>query len=368
MKSPLSPVLDRLAHTFRSLQQHNYRLWAAGSFVSNIGTWMQRIAQDWLVLTQLTDHSGAAVGILMSLQFGPPIVLAPIAGQLVDRIDRRLLLLGTQSALAASALGLGVLVLTGQVVLWQVYLFAGLTGCISALDSILRQTFVAELVGDEDLPNAVALNSSLFNSAQLIGPAIAGVLIAAIGTGWLFILNGVSYFAVLAALSRMRIKELRRPPKSTKGNGSFEDGLRYIRRRPDLQVTLVMLFIVGTYGLNFPIHIATMSVTAFQGGPHLYGALSSAMAIGSVAGALLSAGRRQPRVALLAASALAFGVAGTLAALMPSPGSFAVGRGGRWAWRRLRDSLAPPWHWHTFAGASAEADRISTGHGGRKVV
>lgn len=319
---PAPPSDSFLSRTFRSLRRYNYRLWAAGAFVSNVGTWMQRIAQDWLVLTQLTSHSGAAVGIVMSLQFGPPIVLMPWAGRLADRVDRRKILLVTQSALAATALGLGLLVVTGWVTLWHVYLFAGLMGCIAAFDAPVRQIFAAELVGDEDLPNAVALNSTLFNSAQLIGPAVAGVVIAAIGTGWLFFVNALSFVAVLAALLKMRTSELRHLPKAPVSGAGMLDGLRYVRQRPDLVIALTMLFLVGTYGLNFPIFISTMSVTEFHGGPHLYGALSSTMALGSVFGALLSARRESPRVALLAMSALAFGLACALAALMPNAWTF----------------------------------------------
>ena len=310
--------------TFRSLGQHNYRIWALGAFVSNVGTWMQRIAQDWLVLTQLSDHSGAAVGVVMALQFGPPILLMSVVGRVADRVDRRKLLLATQSAMAATALGLGLLVITEHVTLWQVYVFAGLMGCINAFDAPVRQTFVAELVGEEDLPNAIALNSTLFNSAQLIGPAIAGVLIAVWGTGWLFILNGLSFIAVLTSLLKMRVSELRALPKSSASGGAMRDGLRYVRRKPDLVIALTMLFLIGTYGVNFPIFISTMSVTAFHGGPHLYGALSSALAVGSVLGALLAAGREQPRLTLLVASAFGFGVTGTLAALMPNVWSFGL--------------------------------------------
>lgn len=311
-------IRTKLKRTFRSLGRFNYRVWAVGSFVSNIGTWMQRIAQDWLVLTQLTQHSGTAVGFVMALQFGPPIVLMPLAGSVADRFDRRKILLLTQSAMAATALGLGLLVITGVVTLWQVYVFAGLMGCISAFDAPIRQTFVAELVGDEDLPNAVALNSTLFNSAQLIGPAIAGVLIAAIGTGWLFIINAVSFIAVLTSLHKMRTSELLPLPKAGTSGITMTDGLRYVWHKPDLMIALIMLFLVGTYGLNFPIFISTMSVTTYHGGAHLYGVLSSAMAVGSVLGALLAAGREQPRLTLLAASAFGFGVTCTLAAVMPN--------------------------------------------------
>lgn len=317
-------LLTWLKSVFRSLERYNYRVWAAGAFVSNVGTWMQRIAQDWLVLTQLTQHSGAAVGIVMSLQFGPPIILMPIAGMVADRVDRRKLLLVTQSAMAATAIGLGVLVVTGWVTLGYVYLFAALMGCISAFDSPVRQTFIAELVGDEDLANAVALNSTLFNSAQLIGPAVAGVMIAIIGTGWLFFINGLSFIAVLISLFKMRVDELRRLPRAAASGAGMADGLRYIRQRPDLLIALTMLFLVGTYGLNFPIFISTMSLSTFHGGPHLYGALSSAMAVGSVVGALFAAGRETPRLAVLVTSALAFGVVCTLAAVMPNIGSFGV--------------------------------------------
>ena len=270
------------------------------------------------MLTQLTHNSGTAVGVVMALQFGPPIVLMPLVGTVADRVDRRKMLLATQSAMAATALGLGLLVLTGLVTLWQVYVFAGLMGCISAFDAPVRQTFVAELVGDDDLPNAIALNSTLFNSAQLIGPAIAGVLIAVLGTGWLFIINGLSFVAVLTSLLKMRVGELRRLPKTGKTGVAMADGLRYVRHKPDLVIALAMLFLVGTYGVNFPIFISTMSVTIFHGGPHQYGALSSAMAVGSVLGALLAAGREQPRLTILAASAFGFGVMCTLAAVMPN--------------------------------------------------
>ncbi|WP_031409440.1 MFS transporter [Thiomonas sp. FB-Cd] len=304
--------------TFRSLHGYNYRIWAAGTTVSNVGTWMQRIAQDWLVLTELTRHSGTAVGVVMSLQFGPPILLMPLAGMAVDRCNLRKLLLVTQAAMALTALALGVLVMARLVTLWQVYLMAGIMGCISAFDSPARQTFIAELVGDDDLPNAVALNASLFNSAQLIGPAIAGLMIAAIGTGWVFMVNALSFVAVLASLMKMRVGELRPLHRGDEPSTGIADGLRYVRSRPNLVIALIMLFLVGTYGLNFPIFISTMSVTAFHGSAGLYGGLSSTMAVGSVLGALLAAGRGRPSLVVLAASAFAFGLACALAAVMPS--------------------------------------------------
>lgn len=317
-------VRARFRSTFRSLHAYNYRIWAAGSIVSNIGTWMQRIAQDWLVLTQLTHHSGLAVGVIMSLQFGPPILLVSVAGMAADRCDRRKLLLITQSALGAIALALGVLVLTGLVALWQVEILAGIMGCVSAFDAPARQTFVAELVGDEDLPNAVALNSTLFNGAQLIGPAVAGLMIAAIGTGWVFVINALSFVAVLVSLSQMRTAEFKPAPRASGPGPGLAASLHYVWLHPTLVVALAMLFLVGTYGLNFPIFISTMSVATFHGGPSVYGALSSAMAVGSVLGALATAGRSQPSLRVLALSAFAFGVAGLLAAAMSSVWWFAL--------------------------------------------
>lgn len=317
-----SGFIATLRNTFRSLRSRNYRVWAAGTLVSNIGTWMQRVAQDWLVLTELTAHSGAAVGIVMSLQFGPPILLMPVTGWVADRCDRRKLLIATQSAMALSALGLGLLVLTRSVALWQVYLFAGISGCIAAFDAPVRQTFIAELVGDADLPNAVALNSSLFNSAQLIGPAVSGVMIAATGTGWVFLLNALSFVAVIVALMGLRVDELHSHARAVASGNGLADGLRYIRHRPDLLVALGMLFLVGTYGLNFPIFISTMSVAVFHGEAHLYGALSSTMAAGSVAGALLAAGRGPPGLGRLTASAFVFGITCALAASMPDIWTF----------------------------------------------
>ena len=314
----------RLSHTFRSLRQRNYLIWAIGALVSNIGTWMQRIAQDWLVLTNLTNHSGATVGIVMALQFGPPILLIPWSGWVADHFDRRKVLLLTQSAMGLTALGLGLLVTSGAVRLWHVYLFAALTGCATAFDSPVRQTFVAELVGDDDLPNAVALNATLFHGARLVGPAVAGVLINVIGTGWVFIINALSFVAVIFALMNLRLGDLHPARKGRAAADGINNGLSYVRHRPDLMIALLMLFIVGTYGLNFPIFISTMSVSSFGGGAHLYGSLSSAMAIGSVSGALLVAGRRKPGIQVLTLSALAFGLIGTLAAVMPNVLTFGL--------------------------------------------
>lgn len=313
-----------LSGTFRSLNNFNYRLWAGGALVSNIGTWMQRTAQDWIVLTQLTHNNATAVGIVMALQFGPQALLLPLTGYAADHFDRRKLLIVTQATMGALALGLGILTVAGVVQLWQVYLFALLLGCVTAFDAPARQTFVSELVEEHELSNAVALNSTSFNAARMIGPAVAGVLIAVIGAGWVFLLNAVSFAAVLASLCLLRLDELHLRARAAPARGSLAAGFRYIWRRPDLKAILLMFFLIGTFGLNFPIFISTMSVSVFHAGAHQYGFLSSIMALGSVTGALLAARREKPRMAFLLAGAGIFGGGLVLAALMPSYGLFAL--------------------------------------------
>src|SRR5271163_2152379 len=216
-------------NTFRSLEGFNYRMWAGGALVSNVGTWMQRVAQDWLVLTQLTHHNATAVGVVMSLQFGPQVLLLPLTGFAADHLDRRKLLFATQAAMGALALGLGILTIAGHVQLWQVYVFAFLLGCAAAFDSPARQTFVSDLVVEADLANAVALNSTSFNAARAIGPAIAGLLIASLGSGWVFLINAASFAAVLVSLSLLRVDELHLR-RAHRTRGSFAEGFRYIRR------------------------------------------------------------------------------------------------------------------------------------------
>ena len=293
-------------------------MWAGGALVSNVGTWMQRTAQDWLVLTQLTHRNATAVGVVMALQFGPQLLLLPFTGFAADHLDRRRLLLATQGAMGALALGLGILTVAGLVQLWHVYVFAFLLGCAAAFDAPARQTFVSELVGEADLSNAVGLNSTSFNIARMIGPALAGSLIATVGTGWVFLINAASFAAVIGSLSFLRIEELYRTSRALRSPGRFAEGFRYVWKRPDLKAVLLMLFLIGTFGLNFPIFISTMSVTVFHAGAGQYGLLTSIMAIGSVAGALLAARRAKPRIALLFAGASIFGFGCALAAAMPN--------------------------------------------------
>jgi MFS family permease len=307
---------------FRSLRSFNYRVWFAGSLVSNIGTWMQRTAQDWLVLTGLTHHSAAAVGIVMGLQFGPQLLLLPWSGYAADHLDQRKLLMITQATLGALSLGLGVLTISGVVQLWQVYTFAFLFGCTTALDSPVRQTFVSELVGDGDLANAVALNSTSFNAARMVGPAVAGLVIASVGVGWAFVLNGLSFVAVLFSLTRLRTQDLRVRDRAHPARGSMTAGFRYVWSRPDLKAIIFMLALIGTFGLNFPIFISTMAVSVFHANAGGYGLLSSLMAVGTVTGALFGAKRSKPRFeSLLVASAL-FGAGCVLAAIAPAYGWF----------------------------------------------
>ncbi|MBY8828912.1 MFS transporter [Hephaestia mangrovi] len=314
----------RWRRTFRSLRSHNYRIWIAGAFFSNIGTWVQRTGQDWLVLTQLTHHSASAVGLVMALQFAPQFLLLPWTGFAADHLNQRKLLIATQAAMGVLALALGLLTVTGLVRLWHVYVFAFLSGSAAAFDAPVRQVFVAELVGDEDLSNAVALNSTSFNSARMIGPAVAGIVIASVGTGWAFVINGTSFIAVLISLGLLRVIELHPRERAVRTRGSFTEGFRYAWRRRDLRATLIMLFLIGTFGLNFPIFISTMAVGVFHTDAGGFGLLSSAMAVGTVSGALISAGRERPRFETLLGAATLFGIGCTLAAIAPLYWTFAA--------------------------------------------
>lgn len=307
-----------LRGTFRSLDIFNYRVWATGAIVSNVGTWMQRTAQDWLVLAELTNKNATAVGVVMALQFGPQLLFLPVSGLAADRLDRRKLLLATQSSMGVLALLLGILTVTGLVRLWHVFVFAFLLGTVSAFDAPARQTFVFDLVGESDLSNAVALNAASFNMARMIGPAIAGLLITAVGTGWVFLINATSFVAVIASLMLLRRGELTPTIATRSTHNGFIDGFRYVRAHPDLFAILLMFFFIGTFGLNFPIFISTMSVTVFHTGARGFGLLSSIMAIGSVGGALVAATRRRPNITVLFAGSAAFGFGFLFAALAPS--------------------------------------------------
>jgi MFS family permease len=279
---------------------------------------MQRTAQDWIVLTQLSNHNATAVGIVMSLQFGPQVLFLPWTGYAADHFDRRKLLFATQAAMGLLALGLGLLTLSGLVQLWHVYVFAFLLGSVTAFDAPARQTFVSDLVSEADVANAVGLNSTSFNAARLVGPAVAGVLIAAIGSGWVFVLNALSFAAVLGSLTFLRKGELRTKKRPARGAGGVAEGVRYVWKRPDLLAILFLLFLFGTFGINFPIFISTMAVQVFHSGASKFGLLTSMMAVGSVSGALLSARRKDPDIVVVTVGSVVFGGGLSLAALMPS--------------------------------------------------
>ncbi|WP_285250470.1 MFS transporter [Pseudarthrobacter sp. fls2-241-R2A-168] len=303
---------------FRALDNRNYRIWAGGAIVSNIGTWMQRVAQDWLVLTVLTNHSGAALGITTGLQFLPMLLLGPYGGVLADRYRKRVILLWTQVAMGATGLVLGLLVVTGTAQLWHAYLAALCLGIAGAIDAPSRQAFVSELVGQDNISNAVALNSASFNTARLTGPAIAGVLIAWVGTGPVFLLNAASFAAVIISLFRIRTSELVPAVRPSRSKHQVAEGVRYVRRRPDLVLILFMVGILGAFGMNFPITNALMTTLEFGVGPGEFGLLGSIMAVGTLAGALLAARRAGPRLRYLLGGALGLGAFTLLASVSPS--------------------------------------------------
>jgi MFS family permease len=302
---------------FRSLRIRNYRLYASGQLVSLTGTWMQRVAQDWLVL-ELTN-SGTALGIVTALQFGPSLLLGLYGGILADRLDKRRVLFVTQTALAMVALLLGVLDVAGVVQYWHVLALATTLGLITAIDTPVRQSFVIEMVGRDEITNAVGINSTIFNLGRILGPAVAGVLITAVGTGWAFVANAASSVAVLIGLSMMRTSELFPSPPVRRASGQLREGFHYVRRRPDLMLTMVLIFVIGTFGLNFAITCALMAKQVFHRGASGYGLLSTALAVGAFCGAILATRRTsRPSALFLLGSAAAFSVAEVASGLMPN--------------------------------------------------
>jgi MFS family permease len=301
---------------FASLGIRNYRLFWTGGLISNIGTWMARVAQDWLVLTILTANSASALGITTGLQFLPIALLAPYAGAVADRIPKRKLLMYTQAAQAAVGLTLAGLTLAGWVQLWHVYLLAFLLGVAAAFDGPARQAFAPEMVSERLIPNAVGLNTTSFNGARLIGPAVAGLTIAWWGVGPALLINGLSFIAVLIALMMMRDAELY-PVPFAKRRGAVRDGLRYVRARPDIILLLFIVFMLGTFGMNFQITNALMSTAVFHAGAELYGLLGSILAIGSLSAGLLAARRSRLRLRLIIGALAGFSIAVTGLALAP---------------------------------------------------
>ncbi len=313
--------------TFAALRIRNYRLFATGSLVSNVGTWMQRVAQDWLVLA-LTGSAGA-LGLTTGLQFLPIVLFSPFAGVIADRYAKRQVLVVTQVAMGTTAALLGVLAITGLVQPWHIYVLAFVFGSAAAFDMPARQAFVNEMVTRDNLPNAIGLNSASFNLARMIGPAAAGVLIAWMGsgvgaTGWVILLNAASYAAVIVSLTRMRSDELVPTERMPRAKGQLRDGLRYVRSRPDLMLVMAIVFCAGTFGLNFQMTTALMATEVYGKGAGEYGVLGSILAIGSLTGSLLAARRRESRQRRIVVAAVAFGVMVTVAGLMPSYLTFAL--------------------------------------------
>ncbi|HXR72285.1 MFS transporter [Actinocrinis sp.] len=313
--------------TFRSLRIRNYRLFTAGQLVSNTGTWMQRIAQDWLVLA--LTHSGIALGVVTALQFLPILLFSVWGGALADRYRKRVMLMITQSSMGLLAAVLAALTLSGAVTVWQIYVFALALGAVTALDTPARQSFVVEMVGPEQLQNAVSLNSANFNLARIVGPAIAGVMIGmfrseVIGSGWVFLINAVSYAAVVGSLAAIRVRELLPAKPIERRRGQQIEGFRYLRTRPDLLAVLGTVLIFGTFGLNFPVLLPLFTTRIFHSGASAYGMLSAVMAVGSLTGALLAAQRGTARIRLVLGGAVAFGVLEAISAAMPDFATFAL--------------------------------------------
>jgi MFS family permease len=312
-----------MSPTFHSLSIPNYRIYASGAIISNIGTWMGRVAQDWLVLTVLTDHSATALGVVTGLQFLPFLLLAPFAGMLVDRFPKRRILFLTQTALLVTALLLAVLTATEVVQLWHVYALAFLQGVATAVDNPARQTFVSEMVDTEHLPNAVALNSASFNLGRLLGPGAAGLVIAWFGIAPALYANAATFVFVLVALVRMNTALLMPSPRA-RGKGQIREGLRYVKGRPDLILVMALVFVLGTFGMNFQLTMALMATKVFDKGPGEYGLLGSVMAIGSLTAALLSARRGRPRLRVLLLALAGFTVSTAFVSTAPNFVLFAV--------------------------------------------
>ncbi len=319
MSEPVSPPRAAL----RALYRRDYRIWAAAALGSNLGTWMQRTAQDWLVLTRLTAHNALALGVVTALQFAPQVLLLPFTGPAADHCDRRRLLALTQLLMAVLALALAVLVLTGTVRLWQVYGFALLLGLVTAFDAPARGAFVSDLVPPSELPNAVALNALSFNLGRLCGPALTGILIGSLGTGLVFLINAASFGMVLRALRALRHVAVRKPARPGRAGGAFTEVLSLMGRRPDLSGALWMFGLMGAVGVNLPILISTMAVRVFHAGAVSYGLIASLMAAGAIGGALFVA-VRAPRLMTLSLATAACAAATTAAALAPDLGVFAL--------------------------------------------
>jgi MFS family permease len=309
--------LRRATHqTFRSMQVRNFRLYFVGQIVSATGTWMQSIAQSWLVL-QLTD-SGVALGITVALQFTPMLLGGAWSGVLADRVDKRRLLIGTQVAAGTLALVLGTITALGVVQLWMIYVLAASLGIVTALDNPARRAFVVEMVGTEHITNAVSLSSALFTAARVIGPAIAGLLIAGAGISWCFFANALSYVAAIAAFVLMRREEFFPVTPVERRKGQLREGLHYAWSNPALRIPLLMTAVIGTFSFNFQVVLPLVAKNTFGGDAGTFAMLFAFMSIGSVIGALVTAHRPHASERFLVGAALTYGIVLLASALAPT--------------------------------------------------
>ena len=306
-----------MTRTFTSLAVRNYRYYFTGALISNIGTWMGRTALSWLVLVELTGGSASALGMVTAVMFAPGLVLAPMAGSVADRFPKRKILLITQTIMGIDAMVLATLVLTGQIELWMVYALAFCDGLAFSFDNPARQSFVSEVVPAGNLPNAIGLNSASFNTARLIGPGVAGILIALLGTGAVLLVNSLAYLSMIIALARLRADELRPAPIAV-GRGRTREGFRYALGRPDLLILLACGFAVGGLGFNFQISNAVMATAYYGRGPGEYGILGSAMGVGALLAALWAAGRARPRLRFILGGMAGYTLFNLAAAFSPS--------------------------------------------------
>jgi MFS family permease len=302
--------------TFRSMRTRNYRLYFYGQLISTTGTWMQSVALGWLVL-RLTG-SGFAVGLVTALQFVPMLLISTWGGVIADRFDKRQTLVATQSGMALCAAGLAAVTLSGSVQLWMLYLLTFCSGVFNAIDLPVRQAFVSEMVGKDDLPNAVSLNSAMFNTSRIIGPALGALVIKAFDVGPCFAFNAVSFAAVIAGLLMMREDELWPSRRVARAKGQIREGLRYVWASTELRSTILLLTVVGTLAFNFSVVLPVMAKFTFHGDAGTYGSLTALMGAGALVGALATASRLLPTPKLLAGSCLAFGLTMTIAAMAPT--------------------------------------------------
>jgi MFS family permease len=315
------PATDRLA-TFSSLHTRNYRLFASGQLVSNTGAWVQRIAQDWLVLS-LTG-SATAVGITTALQFLPTLLFGLVGGLIADRHSKRTILLATQVGMSSMAAALAILTLTHEVQAWHVYVIAFGLGIVTSVDNPTRQSFVNEMVGPDQLRNAISLNASVFQLGALIGPAISGFMINAVGSGYSFVINAFSYLAPMIALSMIREDELTLTKTAASTDGRLRDGLSYVWRRPHMLWPTLLVGAFGLFTINLPVTLAAYAKTVFHSGASGYGMLSSAVALGSIGGALISTRWAKTRLRTLAGFGALLSVLEVLAAAAPGQWSYSV--------------------------------------------